>query len=76
MEVFSDKMYWQVTSFPRMRSPNSISFIMGDLVGKRSILKNCHHRDGRGGVEEIRYIRSRGDPRGGAVYSIGRRNAT
>jgi hypothetical protein len=22
--------YWQVTSFPRMRSPNSIDFIIGD----------------------------------------------
>lgn len=39
IDLFSDKVYWQVTSFPRMKSPNSIDFIMGDLVGKRSILQ-------------------------------------
>ena len=28
--VDADNMYWEVTSFPRMRSPNSINFIMDD----------------------------------------------
>jgi len=30
IDLISDNMYWQVTSFPRMRSPNSINFIMDD----------------------------------------------
>jgi hypothetical protein len=29
-DLVSDNMYWQVTSFPLMRSPNSIDFIIGD----------------------------------------------
>ena len=51
MDLVSDNVYWQVTSNPRMRSPNSINFIMGDLVGKRSIVLIVIIGDRTGGAK-------------------------